>query len=167
MAQANVDLGPPQDTKLTDRVYARESAGLHIVVSDALSRHRGVVALFYKDSPRFAVETHQQHGLNIVSFQLVMGRQRWDVVDCYLTQHDVSTLERVVAAIVHQPRGTDLLVASDLNADLESLDGNKRDESISSAMAMEVLEDMEEHFLPLNLLWTRYIRTWSMLRVGQ
>ena len=48
MAQANIDLGVFQETKCTDGVYTRASAGYRVVVTDALSRHRGGVALFYK-----------------------------------------------------------------------------------------------------------------------
>ena len=46
MAQANIDLGVFQETKCTDGVYTRASAGYCVVATDAPSRHRGGVALF-------------------------------------------------------------------------------------------------------------------------
>ena len=56
MAQANIDLGVFQETKCTDGIYTRESAGYRVVATDAPSRHRGGVVLFYKPSAQFAVE---------------------------------------------------------------------------------------------------------------
>ena len=47
MAQANIDLGVFQETKCTEGIYTRESAGYRVVATDAPSRHRGGVALFY------------------------------------------------------------------------------------------------------------------------
>ena len=37
MAQANIDLSIFQDTKCTDGIYTRESAGYRVVATDALS----------------------------------------------------------------------------------------------------------------------------------
>ena len=56
MAHANIDLGVFQETKCTNGIYTRESAGYRVVATDTLSRHRGGVALFYKPSAQFAVE---------------------------------------------------------------------------------------------------------------
>ena len=44
MAQANMDLGIFHDTKCTDGIYSRASAGYSVVATDAPSRHRGGVA---------------------------------------------------------------------------------------------------------------------------
>ena len=105
-----------------------------VVVLDVLRRHCRGMALFYKESPRFVVEEHQQNGPNVISFHLVAGGRRWYVVGCYLVPHDAFTLERVFSMIGHRPRVTELLVAEYFNTGLESLDGNKRDEVISSSM---------------------------------
>ena len=56
MSQANIDLGVFQETKCTDGIYTRESAGYRVVATDAPSRHRGGVALFYMPLPLFTVE---------------------------------------------------------------------------------------------------------------
>ena len=56
MSQANMDLGIFQETKCTDGIYTRESAGYRIVAPDAPLRHRGGVALFYRPSTIFEVE---------------------------------------------------------------------------------------------------------------
>ena len=51
MSQANMDLGIFQETKCTYGIYTRESSGYRVVATDAPSRHRGGVALFYRPSP--------------------------------------------------------------------------------------------------------------------
>ena len=56
MSQANMDLGILQETKITNGVYTRGSAGYKVIATDVPSRHRGGVALFYCLTPRFAVE---------------------------------------------------------------------------------------------------------------
>ena len=50
MAQANIDLGVFQETKCTNGIYTRKSAGYSVVATDAPSRHRGGVGLFYRPS---------------------------------------------------------------------------------------------------------------------
>ena len=56
MAQANMDLGIFQETKCTDGIYTRESAGYIVLATDTPIRHRVVVAVFYRPLPLFAVE---------------------------------------------------------------------------------------------------------------
>ena len=73
MAQANIDLGVFQETKCTDRIYTRESAGYRVVATDAPSPHRGAVALFYRPSPLFAVEAVREYGPNVLSFEVATG----------------------------------------------------------------------------------------------
>ena len=48
MAQSNVDVGVFQETKLTDGIYTRRSAGYKVVATSASIRHRGGIALFYR-----------------------------------------------------------------------------------------------------------------------
>ena len=76
MAQANMDLGIFQETKCTDGIYTRESAGYSVVAIDAPIRHRGGVAVFYQPSPHFSVEAVQQFVPNVVGFQLATGARR-------------------------------------------------------------------------------------------
>ena len=53
MAQANLDLGVFQDTKVKDRLHMRELVGYHVLAADTLSRHCGGVSIFYQDMPHF------------------------------------------------------------------------------------------------------------------
>ena len=51
-----MDLGIFQETKCTDDIYTRESAGYSVIATDAPIRHRGGVAVIYRPSPHFVVE---------------------------------------------------------------------------------------------------------------
>ena len=92
MSQANVDLGIFQETKLTDGIYTRGSDGYSVVATDALSRHRGGVAIFHWPEPHFVVEAVQQFGPNIIGFQLATGARRCYIVGCYLAPDNTSLI---------------------------------------------------------------------------
>ena len=66
MSQANMDLGILQETKITDGIYTRGSAGYSIIATDAPSQHRGGVTLFYRSKPHFVVEAVERFGPNVL-----------------------------------------------------------------------------------------------------
>ena len=167
MEQANLDVGILQDTKFTDRVYTRASAGYRVVATDAPSRHRGGIAMFYREGAGFAVEEVRQYGPNVLSFEVVSGRRRWYIVGCYIDPDDAQTIERVVTAMGDQPKGTALVVAGDLNTDLGEMECDSRGAEISAALTEAGLEDMTAHFLPRKRRWGRERRTWAMVRGGK
>ena len=72
-----MDLGIFQETKLTDNVYTRRLSGYSIVETNVPIRHRGGVTVFYRSSPRYAVEAVHKFGTNVVGFHLDTGEQRW------------------------------------------------------------------------------------------
>ena len=88
MDQANMDLDIFQETKCTDGIYIRELAGYSVVATDALSRHCGGVAVFYRPSPNFAVEAVHHFGPNVVVFQLATGARQWYIIGYYLAPDD-------------------------------------------------------------------------------
>ena len=134
MSQANIDLGVFQETKCTDGIYTRESAGYRVVATDAPSRHRGRVALFYRPSPLFAVEAVRDYGPNVLSFEVATGGRRWYIIGCYLAPDDARTIERVVTALGDQLRGTALLVAGDFNTDVGDTASDGRGAEIAAAL---------------------------------
>ena len=77
MSQANMDLGIFQETKCTEGIYTPESVGYRVISTDAPSRYRGRVALFYRPSPLFKVEAVQEYGPNVLSFEVAMGARQW------------------------------------------------------------------------------------------
>ena len=92
MSQDNMGLGILQETELTNGIYTRGSDGYSVVATDAPSRHRGDVAIFYRPAPHFAVEAVRNFGPYVISFQLATGARRWYIVGCYLALDDTSTI---------------------------------------------------------------------------
>ena len=134
MDQANMDLGVLQETKFTDGVYTCASAGYRVVATDAPRRHRGGIALFYKEGADFAVEEVRPYGPNAMSFEVVTGRRRWYIIGCYLAPDNARTIEQVVTALGEQPQGTALIVGGDLNTDLGDMACNGRGAEIAAAI---------------------------------
>ena len=75
-----MDVGVFQETKLTNVIYTRISAGYKVVAMPSPSQRRGSVALFYWDSSAFAVEAIHQFGANVIVCQLATGERRWYIV---------------------------------------------------------------------------------------
>ena len=167
MAQANIDLGVFQETKCTNGIYTRKSAGCRVIAKDALSRHRSGVALFYRPSSLFTVEEVREYGPNVISFEVATGRRQWYIIGCYLALNDARTIERVVTALGDQLRSTALVVAGDFNTDLGETASNGRGTEIAAALTEAGVEDMTAHFLLRKRLWGRERRTWSMVREGK
>ena len=94
------------------------------------------------------MEAVRKYGLNVIVFQLATGARRWYIVGCYLAPDNTSTIERVVEALKECPKGAELLVAGELNINLEALEGNPREKDIAATFATEGLEDMAPHLLP-------------------
>ena len=113
-----MDMGIFQETKVTDGIYTRGSAGYSVVATDAPIRHCGGVAVFHRPATHFAVKAVQQFGPNVVGFHLVMGGRRWYIVGCYLAPNDTLIIESVGAALKGRPRGAELLVTGDFNVKL-------------------------------------------------
>ena len=72
---------------------------------------------------------------------LTTGRQRWQVMGCYIASDDASTIEDVIAAISRWPCGAELLLSRKLNAKLADTEGTMRKEEISMALSIDGLED--------------------------
>ena len=159
MSQANMYLGIFQETKCTDGIYTRESAGYRVVATDAPSRHRGGVALVYRPSPLFEVETVREYRPNVLSFEVATGARRWYIIGYYLAPDDAETIERVVTALGDIPKGTALIVVGDLNTDLGDAESDRRGSEIAAAMTEAGVEDMASRFLPRKRNWGRERRT--------
>ena len=98
---------------------------------------------------------------------MVTGERRWYIIGCYLALENTLTIESVVAALKERPRGAKLLVAGDLNINLEDPEGYCREGGSMAALMTSVLEDILAHFLLRRRPWCRYGRTWSIVGVGR
>ena len=59
MYQYIMDLSILKDTNITGDVYSQDSVVFFVIASAAFSRNRRGVAIFYKYSIHFTVESHQ------------------------------------------------------------------------------------------------------------
>ena len=57
------------------------------------------------------------------------------------------TIYSFIAALKERPRGSELLVAGDLNVNLDQLEGYLREEDIAAALTEAVLEDILDQLL--------------------
>ena len=142
------------------------SAGYKVIATDAPSRHRGGVALFYRPTPNFVVEAVERCGLNVMMFQVSTGERHWHIVGAYVAPKDKVTMETVIAAIGPKPPGADLMVAGDFNVDILAPEG-RRAENIATDLATAGVEDMAQHFMPQSRRWCQDRRTWDMKQQGQ
>ena len=78
--QGQVDCGVMQETNIIEVVYKRESSGSRVTAMAAPSAHCGGIVVFYDEAEHFFIEELCLHGLNVISFQLVKGRRRWNIV---------------------------------------------------------------------------------------
>ena len=145
MKQMNVDLGILTEAKLTDGIYTRYSSGYNVYATSARNHSQGGIALFYRDSPYWQVESIKRYGPNVLSFQLVTGGLRVAAVGAYVPPDDLSTLEFINRALDDLPQGQKPLLLGDLNMDLED-PRDDRAYSIAADMASFGFEDMLAHF---------------------
>ena len=98
---------------------------------DVPIRHHVGVEIFYRELPHFVVEAHQNHGLNIVSFQLETRYRCWFVVGCYLPLDNDTSIKCFIGEMVQHPCKAELLVVGNLNTNLGGPEGSDRDEVIA------------------------------------
>ena len=66
-----------------------------------------------------------------------------------------------------QPRGAELIVAGDLNTDLEKMGVWERNKEIAEEVTTAGLEDLLVHLRPRQRARNRYRITWMMVRQGR
>ena len=68
--------------------------------------------------------------------------------------------------MAERPRGTELIVAGNLNVDLDKAGVQGWDEEIMATVATAGLEDLAGHFPPRRRAWFKDRRTWAVVRQG-
>ena len=155
------------ETNLKDGVYTRGPIGFQVMVIVVPIYHHGGVAVFYREAEHFTIEDIRIHGLNIISLQMVMGRRWWHIVEWYISPSNTSNIEDVVVSIRSWPNGAELLLARDLNANLEEPEVTLRLEAIGWELTADGLVDMAMHLLPRHKPWLKDRCIWRMHHDGQ
>jgi exonuclease III len=121
MNQMNVDIGILTETKLTNGIHTRQLSGYQVYATLARSHSQGGVALFFRDSPQWQVESIRLFGPNVISCQLVTGQCRIPVVGAYIPPADESTLEFIRQAMDSLLQRCKPLLLGDLNVNVADL----------------------------------------------
>ena len=83
--------------------FAHESSGYCVTVLAAPIPHNDGITVFYRKAENFSLGLLCLHRTNVVSFHVVMVRQRWHIVGFYTFPDDASAIEYIVAAIGRHP----------------------------------------------------------------
>ena len=79
---------------------------------------------------------------------MAKGKKLWHISGCYLVLVNRATIQYLMAAMAEHPMGAELIVARDLNVDLESTGGRVQDKEIAVAVVTAGLEGISAHSLP-------------------
>ena len=132
------------ETKLTNGIHTRISLGYRVLATNAMSHHQGGVALVYKESPYWQVESSVLHGPNVISAVIVSGNSRFGIVGAYIPPADTTTLMHITTALARFPNQK-VVIVGDLNLDLGSIE-TERDMEIADILATSELLYIHRHF---------------------
>jgi hypothetical protein len=144
MHKMHMDIGILTEMRLTDERHAKRAFCYDVVATKAISPHQGGIALIYRTSEYWQVESVRCHGPNVIGFQLVTGERRYSCVGGYIPPSDVSTIQYVGQAFDRLPTGRRIFLG-DLNVDLNNL----RDDRATRVATMTAglgLENLLSHF---------------------
>ena len=142
----NVDLCFLTEAKLADGICTREAHGFEVVATKAMSPQRGGIALAYRKSPYWQVESTACHGPNVISCVLVSGTMRQPLIGVHIPPSDETTIGHLEKALDRfHPVGRTPIVLGDLNANLGNPLG-ARAQQIATLMATAGISSMTPHF---------------------
>ena len=158
-----VDLCFLTETKLTNGIHTQFSLGYCVLATNTMSHHQGGVALVYKESPYWQVESSILHGPNVILAVIVSGNLQFGIVGAYIPPVNTTTSMHITTALARFPRRKVILVG-DLNLDLDYCK-SERDTQIADILATSRLLDMHCHFKSPG----RFIKpaTWHQKREGE
>jgi len=166
MVRENIDVGILTETKINHDAYSRAASGYTVLATKARNAHQGGIALFYRESDNFHIESPQRYGPNVICFVVVSGQKRWGCIGVYIPPEDRETLNYVVEALESLPRGIPKVLLGDLNVDLEHPDtGGERSTEIATELESSGFINMLGKFSQGSRYRERH--TWSQKRNGR
>jgi exonuclease III len=144
----NVDIALMQETKINNEsCYTRESFGYKIQATKAKakSKFQGGIALIYRPSDFWTIESVRCYDPNVITFILVTGRKRYSCMGAYILPIDNSTIETIQHAVDKLPKYNPIILLGDLNADINNPHDNATTD-VELMVSMYGLEDMVRHF---------------------
>ena len=140
-------MGVLQETKLTDGIHAHQGEGYSVWVTEAESRHRGVIVVFWREDVGWQVEGIVNFGPNMVRLFLTSWSGRWYVVGAYVPPNYAPAVHHIKQALEVAPKGMEVIMLGDTNIRMREL-WEDREDKITSEMAGSGLGNMKDHFMP-------------------
>jgi len=132
----NVDVAFLTEAKLTG-IYTQHCLGYNVLATDAVSPHKGGVALAWRaQSPNWTLESQRKHGPNVISCELKTGHRRFLLVGAYVSpsESDGSTMAFVELACARRT-GLRTVIMGDFNVDFNEPGATGRDTDIMASLA--------------------------------
>ena len=170
MKEMKVDIAVLTETKLHHDRYTKSSDG-YTVVATVAEKHKGGVAIVYRKSPGWTLESIHSFGKNVIRATLVSGQKRYSIVGAYIppSEEDGATLASITEACSESTtRHWPLILLGDFNVDLHNLGGILRfgaSRRMETATLVESLglKSMREHFRQRERYVGKYW-TWTQRR---
>ena len=161
----NIDIGILTESKLTHGIHTRRAFGYNVYAMEAISPHKGGVALIWRDSFSWSLESERLHGPNVVSFELRTTVHRYLVVGAYISssEEDGSTLDYIQCAIDRRP-GLRTILLGDFNVDFQEPGASSHKAEILTSIAGLGLDNGLDNFHLSCRHYEGY--TWKQLRDG-
>ena len=100
LISVGVDIAFLTETKLTDSINTKYSLEYNVLATNAVSHTQRRVALVYRDSPYWQLESSVLHGPKVILAERVSGNMRYGIVGTYVPPKDSSTLVHISAALI-------------------------------------------------------------------
>ena len=115
--------------------------------TDAVSPHKGGIALVWRTSPTWSLESERTHGPNIIRFELKTGHRRFLIVGAYISpsEEDGSTFDYIKQACNRQT-GLCTIVMGDFHVDIVDPGATGRDAEILAGLAGLGVTNAGENF---------------------
>ncbi len=148
LAQMWVRIGIQTKTKVTNNWYLKSLLGYRVLVSKAASPHQGGICVIWrKDHNGFEVEVVRPLTPNLMSFQLVMGNERYYVMGIYIPPNCMTWVDNLRVAWEACPADCTPLVVGDLNIWFED-SANDRVDAIINLLEEINTTNLSHNFLP-------------------
>ena len=129
MKQMNVDIGLLTETKLSNDRYTKSAEGYRVEGTKA-DIGKGGIALVYRDSKAWGLESTRTYGPNVIKTTLVSGQRRWYIIGAYIppSEIDGATLDCIQQAkdAANNSRWPTIMLG-DFNVDIEKPEGNSNE----------------------------------------
>ena len=125
MRQMNVDVGILTETKFTNTCFTKLAEGYR-VVGTTTTGNIGGIALIYRETARWSIESTRTFGSHVVRYAIVSGQRRWYLIGVYIppSEETGETLGHLSEAYDTLPSTRwPVIIAGDLNMDTRNPSG--------------------------------------------